>query len=140
MGKEKVVVDTNILISSLLKPESKAKDIYRLILRGKVRLYLSEDILAELKRVLEYPKFQIERLQRHLFLKNLLRVATLVYPKQKVGVVKQDPADNKFLECALEAKASFIVSGDKRHLLPLKSFRGIRIVSAAQFLRLHQRR
>ena len=68
MGKAKVVVDTNVLVSSLLKPKSKARDIYRLALRGKIKLYISEDLLNELKRVLEYPKFEIERLQKETFL------------------------------------------------------------------------
>ncbi|MCD6317671.1 putative toxin-antitoxin system toxin component, PIN family, partial [Candidatus Aerophobetes bacterium] len=104
MGKTKVVIDTNILISSLLKSKSRARDIYRLVLRGKVKLYISEDLLNELKRVLEYPKFKIEKFRKEAFLINLTRVAVLVYPKQKIDVIKKDPPDNRFLECAVEAK------------------------------------
>ena len=55
-------------------------------------------------------------------------------PYRKVDIVKNDEADNRILECALEAQAHYLVSGDKRHLLPLKKFEGIRIVSPAEFL------
>ena len=137
MGKAKVVIDTNVLISSLLKPKSKARDIYRLVLKGEIKLCISEDLLNELKKVLDYPKFEIERLQKEVFLKSLLRVAIFVYPRQKINVIKADPPDNRFLECAIEAKVDYLVSGDKRHLLPLKNFWGVRIVDPNQFLRLY---
>jgi len=137
VGKTKVIIDTNVLISSLLKPKSKARDIYRLVLRGKIKLYISEDILNELKKVLEYPKFKIERLQKEAFLKNLLRVAIFVYPKQKIDAIKEDPPDNRFLECEVQAKADFLISGDKKHLLLFKNFQGIRILNPDEFLRVY---
>ncbi len=140
MVKKKVVLDTNILISSLLKSESKARDIYRLVLRREIELYTSVDLINELSRVLEYPKFKFEKLQKEVFLKNLTRVATiLVNPGLRIDVIKEDPPDNKFLECAVEAKADYLISGDNKHLLPLKNFQGIRIVSPSQFLKLYQR-
>ena len=139
MVKKKVVLDTNILISSLLKAKSKARDIYRLALRGEIELYTSVDLISELSRVLEYPKFGFEKLQKEVFLKNLRRVATiLVKPGLRIDVIKEDSPDNKFLECAVEAKADYLISGDNRHLLPLNNFQGIRIVSPSQFLKLYQ--
>ena len=138
MGKKKVVIDTNVLVSSLLKPKSKAREIYRLALRGKIKLYISENLLNELKRVLEYPKFEIERLQKETFLKNLQRVATFVYPRQSIDVIKEDSPDNRFLECAVEAKVDYLISGDKKHLLPLKNFEGIRILNPDEFLRVYR--
>ncbi len=139
MGKTKVVIDTNILISSLLKSKSKARDIYRLVLRGEVKLYISEDLLNELKRVLEYPKFKIEKLRKETFLINLTRVAVLVYPKQKINVIKKGPPDNRFLECVVEAKADYLISGDKKHLLPLKNFQEIKILNSDEFLKLYRK-
>ena len=59
----------------------------------------------------------------------------IVEPKVKIHLIKEDPEDNKFLECALEGKTKFIVSGDK-HLLSLKYFQDIRIVTASEFLNL----
>jgi len=70
VGKTKVVLDTNVLISSLLKPGSKARQIYRLALRGEIKLYISKPLLNELERVLEYPKFEIEKLQKEVLLRD----------------------------------------------------------------------
>ena len=140
MVKKKVVLDTNVLISSLLKPKSKARDIYRLVLRGEIELYTSVDLINELSRVLEYPKFGFEKLQKEVFLKNITRVATiLVNPGLKINVIKEDPPDNKFLECAVEAKVDYLISGDNKHLLPLKNFQGIKIISPSEFLKLYQK-
>ena len=139
MVKKKVVLDTNVLISSLLKPKSKARDIYRLVLKREIELYTSVDLINELSRVLEYPKFGFEKFQKEVFLKNLTRVATiLVNPGLRISVIKEDPPDNKFLECAVEAKADYLISGDNKHLLPLKNFRGIKIVNPSEFLKLYQ--
>ncbi len=139
MVKKKVVLDTNVLISSLLKPKSKARDIYRLVLRREIELYTSVDLINELSRVLEYPKFGFEKLQKEIFLKNLTRVATiLVNPALRVNVIEEDPPDNKFLECAVEAKADYLISGDNKHLLPLENFQGTKIISPSQFLRLYR--
>ena len=140
MVKKKVVLDTNALISSLLKPESKTRDIYGLALRGEIELYTSVDLISELSRVLEYPKFKFEKLQKEIFLKNLIKVATvLVDPKLRVNVIKEDPPDNKLLECAVEAKAGYLISGDNEHLLPLENFEGIKIISPSEFLKLYQK-
>jgi putative PIN family toxin of toxin-antitoxin system len=137
VGEKKVVIDTNVLVSSLLKAESQAREIYRLVLRGKIELYTSEDLLKELRRVLEYPKLGIEKMQREAFFKSLLRVTTVVDPKQIVNVIKADPPDNKFLECAVEAEADYLITGDNKHLLPLKIFRRTRILNPPAFLRLY---
>ncbi len=65
----------------------------------------------------------------------IVRISSIVNPKIKVNVVAEGPDDNKFLECALESRADFIVSGDK-HLLRFREFKGIKIVSAREFLEL----
>jgi putative PIN family toxin of toxin-antitoxin system len=138
--KKKVVLDTNVLISSLLKAKSKARDIYRLVLRREIELYASAYLINELSRVLEYPKFKFEKLPKKVFLKNLTRVATiLVNPRLRINVIEEDPPDNKFLECAVEAKADYFISGGNRHFLPLKNFQGIKIISSSEFLRLYQK-
>lgn len=62
--------------------------------------------------------------------------AELVFPTERASGVTADPDDEMVLECAIAAEADFIVSGDKKHLLPLRKHRGIRIISPADFLRL----
>jgi predicted nucleic acid-binding protein len=66
----------------------------------------------------------------------LAESATLVFPMENAAGATTDPDDEMILECALAAEADFIVTGDKKHLLPLRQFRDIPIVSPADFLRL----
>jgi putative PIN family toxin of toxin-antitoxin system len=66
----------------------------------------------------------------------LLDFSTFTLPvkiKKKLIVVQDDPDDNKFIECALEGKADYIVSGDT-HLLNLKEYEGMKIINASEFL------
>ncbi|MBC7319883.1 putative toxin-antitoxin system toxin component, PIN family, partial [bacterium] len=60
--------------------------------------------------------------------------AIKVYPKTKVSLIKEKKDDNRILECALEGKVDYIISGDRKHILPLKEFKGIKIVSVGEFL------
>jgi predicted nucleic acid-binding protein len=62
-------------------------------------------------------------------------MAHIVNPRDKISMVKEDPDDDKFLDCAIECKADYIVSGD-RHLLELRGYPGIKIITASQFLEL----
>jgi hypothetical protein len=59
-------------------------------------------------------------------------------PKEKIAIIRDDPADNKVLECAIAAGAKFIITGDK-HLLKLKKFKGISIITAKEFLQKMQK-
>jgi len=136
MGKIKAVLDTNILVSLLFK-KGLAKEFSRLMEKGSVELYSSEEILRELARVLTYPKieevFKKAGIGKTTALESLMEILKIVNPKVKINAVKRDPLDNKFLECALEAGAKYVVSGDK-HLLELKKFRKIEILTAREFL------
>jgi len=62
-----------------------------------------------------------------------LEIIKLVEPKAKINEIKEDPTDNKFLECAVEAKADYIISGDK-HLLKIKKFKETKILTPNKFL------
>jgi hypothetical protein len=59
--------------------------------------------------------------------------AEIVRPRKSLNVVQEDPSDNKFLECAIEGKADYLVSGDN-HLLKLKEFEKVKIISVTDFL------
>ncbi len=136
MGKIKAVLDTNILISLLFK-KGLAKEFSRLMEKRNVEFYSSEEILRELARVLTYPKieevFKKTGIDKTTALESVIAILKIMNPKVKVDAVKRDPLDNKVLECALEAGAKYIVSGDK-HLLELKKFRKIEILTAREFL------
>ncbi|HAW60466.1 MAG TPA: putative toxin-antitoxin system toxin component, PIN family, partial [Actinobacteria bacterium] len=66
-------------------------------------------------------------------------ISAIVDPSEKLSVIKEDESDNRILECAIAAKADFVISGD-RHLQALKESRSIKIVSASEFLKLHRKR
>ncbi len=132
--KTKVVLDTNVWISiffnKILSEEFSS-------LFEKVDVFISEEILKEIARILEYPKIKSVLVRAGVdsryVLEEIVRRSKIVNPKKKLEVVEDDPEDNKFLECALESRAEYIVSGDK-HLLKVGEFEGIKIVSPRDFL------
>lgn len=129
----KVVLDTNVYISAILfgrKPE----EIRKLSQEGKIELLVSEAIIAEVAEVLRR-KFGWESWQISQIINEIRETTTLVIPNQTLSVIKKDEGDNRVLECAVEGKAQYIISGDKSHLLPLKEYQGIKILSPDQFLR-----
>ena len=67
---------------------------------------------------------------------DITELCAIVEPARKIDAIKEDPADNKILECAIEANADYIITYDKKHLLKLKKFEGVNIVSPADFLKI----
>jgi putative PIN family toxin of toxin-antitoxin system len=128
----KVVLDTNILISEILFG-GKPRRILELAFRGEIQVCVSEPILEELKGVLRRPKFDFSAEVVQTILTELTGLADFVYPSQKIEVVAEDPDDNRIMECALEARADYIITGDS-HLLSLMSFKDILIITPEKFL------
>ena len=135
------VADTNVLISATFWKGDSFKIIEKAE-NKEINLILSEAIIKEYNRVLNYEEIQEKikdnSLDARFVLEELIEMAVIVDPKKKLKVVKDDSDDDKFLEAALEGNADYIVSQDK-HLLKLKEFRGIRIVNVREFLRRIQR-
>lgn len=129
----RVVLDTNVLISAVVFGGNPQK-VFDLALKEELILIISSFILFELRSILAkkfaYSKVRIDQVEQEL-----KEVAVVVEPKRTIEIIKKDPADNRILECALESKAGFIVSGDK-HLLSLGKFKRIKIVSPLQFLKI----
>ena len=133
--KLNAVFDTNLLISGVLWKGIPFK-LLRWAEERHLRIYTSLEILAEVYRVLHYPKFQqyIDNQQAspgELFAK-IASLCTVVQVDQVVEGVCSDADDEKFLSCALAANVAVLVSGDK-HLLDLKKYRSIRILTAREF-------
>jgi putative PIN family toxin of toxin-antitoxin system len=122
----KIVPDTGFYIAAALK-DGYARNY--LVGRGsaflKYELYSSEAILAEFQDKIENT-FGFERYQVVKVITEMRRILTIVYPTQKLGVVR-DPDDNKIIECAVEAKVDLILAFDK-DLLVLKEYEGIKII------------
>lgn len=133
----KIVLDTNILVSALINPHGRPAQIIDYVFENKVRLFTSPPIVEELERVLSYPKLMkrhgLGREKLREFISDLLSIMLLIQDEENIEVITEDPSDNKYLSCALNAKADFIVSGDV-HLLKLGGYGGIQIATAAQFL------
>ena len=128
----RVVLDTNVLISAILFG-GKPRRILEKAIRGEIRLCLSEPILEELRGVLRRSKFDYSLEKVQTLLTELTSIADFVNPSQIIRLVLEDPDDNRILECAVEAKASYIITGDF-HLLKLSRYRDIEIVNAFTFL------
>jgi putative PIN family toxin of toxin-antitoxin system len=128
----RVVADTNVYISAIVFGGT-CETILALARAGVEELFISPAIQKELRSVLGQT-FNWEEFQIREALDEVNSLASLVRPSVKLsGIVSHDP-DHRILECALAAEADYLVTGDKKHLLPLKIFRGIAIVSPREFL------
>jgi putative PIN family toxin of toxin-antitoxin system len=131
--KLKITLDTNVIISALFW-NGFPNAILRKCIRGEVELILSEEILEEVEEVLrKEKKFMMTEKAIVEQKEELLKIAKLVIPAKKLNVIKEDLKDNKILECGVAGKVNFIVSGDK-HLLKIKEFGGIKIVTAREIV------
>lgn len=128
----KVVFDTNILISGM-GWSGRERKLLLLAVSEEYELVISDKILKELVGVLQREKFShLDSKKIFRFLDLLTRVTTVVIPDDHYEIIKEDPDDNMVIDCALEAKAEYIVSGD-HHLLDMKEFKGVQIVDSATF-------
>ncbi len=131
--RPKVVLDTNIYVSALALFSESASQIIELAILGEIELYVSRPILIEFKRVLTV-KFRYSENDANERLASIIRVATLVNPKERFSAVQNDETDNRILECAFAARANFIISGDK-HLKNLREFKSIKVLPPSEFIR-----
>ncbi|OGP55648.1 MAG: putative toxin-antitoxin system toxin component, PIN family [Deltaproteobacteria bacterium RBG_13_52_11] len=127
-----IVLDTNVLISGVLKPYSKTAAILRLIADGTIQIAYDLRILSEYRDVLNRPKFNFAKEDVESFLDQIEQEGLLVSVKpSKISL--PDPDDEPFLEVALSARAEAIVTGNKRHFRR-KEYEGVKILSPAEFL------
>ncbi len=134
--KLKVVINTNVFISGL-NFAGKPSEVLELFIKEEIEVYISPFILRELERILR-EKFEWDEERITRVLSYIKEKAIEVQPKFKLSVIKKKGEDNRILECALEGRVQYIISGDKRHILPLKEYEGIKILSPTEFLRLFE--
>jgi len=132
-SRERIVVDTNVLVSRLLLPGSVPGKAVRAAVDGGT-LLVSDATLEELASVLSRPKFDryVSKQDRERFLFLLARIAEPVAIADRVQVCR-DPKDDKFLEVAVNGLADVVLTGDE-DLLVLNPFRGVTIVGPADYL------
>lgn len=129
----KVVLDTNIYLSGLIFPDSMPEEVLNLGRNRRILIYISPFILFEIKNIL-VKKFDCTEDYAKKLEDEILRFTIIVQPLAKINVIKDNKDDNRILECAVTAKANFLVSGDKKHILCLKKIKNTEIVSAKDFL------
>ena len=129
----RAVFDTNILISAYLWPGT-PRQALEIVRSGRCVLVSADAAIEEFVRVLGYRKFGLSPEEITPLVHDLLSLVTLVSPQHDVRVITKDVADNLFLSIALEGGSTVIVSGD-HHLLDLRRYQQVRIVSAAAFVR-----
>ncbi len=128
----RVVLDTNVIVSGLNFPGNE-RLVLELAHRGRFELCLSSFVLEEGAGVLAR-KFGWEDENTHRAIEMLRDAANIIDPQQVPHVIEGNEADNRILGCAVEASADYLVTGDRRHLLPLGEHGGIRILNAPRLL------
>lgn len=127
----RAVLDTNIFISAVLG--GRLGIIIDEWKAGKFKLIVTDSIAREYLDVINRPKFNIPQAEIIAVSDYLLQLGEFVTPAEEIHIIVADPTDNKFLEAATAGQVNFIVSGDN-HLLELKSFREIPIITAKEFI------
>jgi putative PIN family toxin of toxin-antitoxin system len=127
----KVVLDTNVLVSAHLKEQGLEADVLRLALAEAIALYVTQQIMDEYEFVLRRPKFSLQSIHLEMSISRIRAVSIAVTPKSTV-TISPDETDNRFLECAEESHADYLVTGNKRHFP--KRWKTTAIVNARQFL------
>ncbi len=129
-----VVFDLNVLVSSLIV-KGKPQDLWRKAKNNEFTLEISNEMFSEFVNVVSRKKFEkyVTDVDVKLFLADLSRIGESVKVKSRFKVISADPDDDIILRVAYDGKADYIVSGD-RHLLALKEFKGIRILTVDEML------
>lgn len=132
----KVVFDTNIFISAIIFGGN-PRICLEMARSGEIELFTSRTLLLELaKKLTEKFGWSSDDVKEVII--GISKFTKIVAPGQKVNLIKKDSRDNRVLEAAKEVNADFIISGDIKHILPLKRFEEIKIVSAADFIKKHK--
>lgn len=133
----RVVLDTNVVVSAHISSSSPLAAIRSAWEDKRFDILISTAILAEYERVFSYPhlvaRHHLTNQEIASVINDLDELATMVDVTSQLDVVPADPTDNKFVECAVDGNAAYIVSGDQ-HLLKLGRYNGIQIVPPDLFL------
>jgi len=135
----RVVIDTNVLISGFISRESYPAKLVDGWVEKRFDPVVSEEIIREYREVLTRDRFSaLGSVEERLKLLDALlsfEHVVLVNPRERICMVKDDPGDDIFLECATAGECEFIISGDQ-HLLKLKQYKNIKVITAKEFVEL----
>ncbi len=128
-----VVFDTNILISALLSVGSKPDLCINLARNGEIESVTCTEILGEFQQKL-IQKFHYPVAEAQDVIDEIVGFSRIVVIANTLQVVEADPKDDMIIECGVVGKASHIITGDKKHLLPMRRYQNVDIVTATDFL------
>jgi uncharacterized protein len=133
----RAVLDANVFVSAVLNPAGTPARLYTLWHEGRFAVLISAAILEEVARVLRYPKIAERHgwseWQLRAFIEDIVYLAISTPGALTLTVIEDDPADNRYLECAVEGQAEVLVTGD-RLLLNLGAYQGVNILTPRAFL------
>jgi putative PIN family toxin of toxin-antitoxin system len=134
-----ITLDTNVLISATFWKGDPYR-ILSLVEKRNINLIISKEIIEEYIQVLDYDeiknKIRDKNLEMFYSIQQIVKLSTLVEPKIKLDIVKDNLSDNKILECAIAGKAKYIITNDQ-HLLKFKKYNNIQIITPKEFLEKH---
>lgn len=133
----RIVLDTNVLVSGLLNPHGVPGEIIRLVVSSRVTLCVDARILAEYEEVIHRPRFQINPQQARVFM-DFIRASSEVWSAAPLPDGLPDEDDQAFLEVAVSAKVSYLVTGNLKHY-PDKKRQGVKVVAPGDFKVLYNR-
>ena len=128
----KIFLDTNVVVSAFLKPQSKPAKILRLVLQEEINLVANEAILAEYHEVLERPGFALDQSRVQVILDYLRQICIFADALPETPTLS-DPGDIPFLEAAIAGHADVLVTGNLKHF-PKSKCKGKEVLSPAEFL------
>ena len=133
----RAVLDANVFVSAVLNPAGTPARLYTLWHEGRFVVLISAAILEEVARVLRYPKIAERHgwseWQLRAFIEDIVYLAISTPGALTLTVIQDDPADNRYLDCAVEGHAEVLVTGD-RLLLNLGAYQGVNILTPRAFL------
>ena len=129
----RVVLDTNVYVSAFNHKERQIFQIWQQAVNNNYILLVSPPIIKEIAETLrDVFNWEEKEIIRHL--KLVVKIGKIITPKTILSVIQEDLEDNRILECAVDGKASIIVSGNK-HLQRLKIYEGIAVIRPIEFIR-----
>lgn len=129
----RLVIDTNVIVSAALKPESLQRTTFLIAITRPSRLYVSQPILEEYEDVLSRPELGIRKGIRLQLLQLIKNHSRMVAPARQLKVAG-DPDDNMFLECADAAGADYLVTGNQKHFPAF--WKKTKIITSREFISL----
>jgi uncharacterized protein len=130
----RVTADTNVIISGL-NFSGNPRRVLEMAADGAIDLAVSDAILDEVEEVLRRDKFSWPEEEIDKAIRYISHFAKHVEPTQRIDVVKEDPTDNRIIECAAARGSEYLVTGDK-HLLKVGQYQGVKIVTPAEFIQI----